>query len=340
MKHIRQSGLSLVELMIALALSALLIAGVIQIFNSNKTAFRVQDAFARVQENGRITSEVVSREIRSAAYLGCAKGLSFTNNVDVSKFSLTAVKQALAFDGGNMVEAFNDVSNTTGTDLANYGLVVGTASGNIVSGTDVLILRGAGPCEGGKVVSYNSGGGGTAQFKIEDATACGLSQNDIVLVTNCQNSEMFAISNNPLSGGTKDTIAHADNVNNSSKLSGNYSDDDSYLMKYRENIFYIGVGASGRNALFQMQFSGQKVETFELAEGVDDLQVLMGEDSDEDGTVNRYLEPGTTGLDNEKVVSVKTSFTLSSENSVDQGAGNQVVQTSLQSITTVRNRVK
>ena len=49
----RQSGLSLVELMIAITLSLLLIAGVLQIFLSSKQTYSTNNALSRVQESGR-----------------------------------------------------------------------------------------------------------------------------------------------------------------------------------------------------------------------------------------------------------------------------------------------
>ena len=49
-----QRGFTLVELMVALAVSLLLLAGVIQVYLSSKQAYRVQDNVARIQESGRL----------------------------------------------------------------------------------------------------------------------------------------------------------------------------------------------------------------------------------------------------------------------------------------------
>ncbi len=62
-----QRGLTLVELMVALALSLLLLAGTIQIFISSKQSYRVQDALSRLQENSRAAVDLLSRDIRAAA---------------------------------------------------------------------------------------------------------------------------------------------------------------------------------------------------------------------------------------------------------------------------------
>lgn len=63
-----QRGFSLVELMVALVVSLLLLAGVIQVYLSSKQAYRVQDNIARIQENGRLAIAFVSRYLRLAGY--------------------------------------------------------------------------------------------------------------------------------------------------------------------------------------------------------------------------------------------------------------------------------
>src|SRR3989338_2542920 len=130
----RQQGVTLVEMMIAFALSAILILGVVKIFESNKLAFNMQDGMARVQESGRIVSEFMSRDIRDAAFSGCGTGGSFSSIVDAADpvFPSGAVQQAIALFAGNQtIVAYNDITSiASGSVLANMGLAVGTATGN------------------------------------------------------------------------------------------------------------------------------------------------------------------------------------------------------------------
>lgn len=62
----RQSGLTLVELMIAVLLGSLLVAGAVQIFSSNTQAFRLQQVVSSVQESGRLAMEMVQADLRRA----------------------------------------------------------------------------------------------------------------------------------------------------------------------------------------------------------------------------------------------------------------------------------
>lgn len=71
----KQAGIGLVEIMVALVIGLVLMAGVFQIFQSNRTTYRVAEAMARVQENGRYAMMFLSRDLRMAGYSGCSKEL-------------------------------------------------------------------------------------------------------------------------------------------------------------------------------------------------------------------------------------------------------------------------
>lgn len=64
-------GLSLIELMIALALGVVLILGLSQVFGSVSASFGAAEGLARLQENARFAMEFLKRDLRMAAHLGC-----------------------------------------------------------------------------------------------------------------------------------------------------------------------------------------------------------------------------------------------------------------------------
>lgn len=61
-------GFSLIEAMIAITLSLLLLAGVLQIFLNNKNSYNLGSGFSQLQENGRFTTQYLSRTVRLAGY--------------------------------------------------------------------------------------------------------------------------------------------------------------------------------------------------------------------------------------------------------------------------------
>lgn len=64
----RQGGFTLVELMIALVIGLLLLAGVLQILLSNRASFDAQRATAHLQENARLAEFVLGHAIAHAGY--------------------------------------------------------------------------------------------------------------------------------------------------------------------------------------------------------------------------------------------------------------------------------
>jgi len=64
----RHAGMSLVELLVALAVAALLLAGLIKILTYTRQTFRLQSAQAHLMEDGRYAMEVLARELYQAGY--------------------------------------------------------------------------------------------------------------------------------------------------------------------------------------------------------------------------------------------------------------------------------
>jgi type IV pilus assembly protein PilW len=77
-----QTGLSLIEIMIALLIGAFLIGGVLQIFIDSKQTYRMQQNLSRLQENGRFAMDFLAQDIRMAGYWGCLRPSS--PNIDVA----------------------------------------------------------------------------------------------------------------------------------------------------------------------------------------------------------------------------------------------------------------
>ena len=64
----KQKGLSLIELMIAMALGLILIFGVMQIFLSSKQTYSVVVSQSQTQENARVVKHFLGRGLRHAGY--------------------------------------------------------------------------------------------------------------------------------------------------------------------------------------------------------------------------------------------------------------------------------
>lgn len=78
-----QTGLTLIEIMIALLIGAFLLGGVMQIFINSRQTYTMQDNLSKLQENGRFAMEFLAKDIRMAGYWGCLRPIAGAGNVDI-----------------------------------------------------------------------------------------------------------------------------------------------------------------------------------------------------------------------------------------------------------------
>lgn len=64
----RQSGLTLVEILVSISLGLLLLFGIGSIFVGSNQTYRVQEENARIQEAGRYALEIIGRNLRQAGF--------------------------------------------------------------------------------------------------------------------------------------------------------------------------------------------------------------------------------------------------------------------------------
>ncbi len=69
-KYLHQRGFSMVELMVAMAIGLFLIGALVQVVISGKKSFTAADHFSRLQENGRVTVSMLTRDLKRAGYMG------------------------------------------------------------------------------------------------------------------------------------------------------------------------------------------------------------------------------------------------------------------------------
>lgn len=73
--HARQRGFSIVELMVAMTLSLVLLAGVLSVLYSSRLTYMENERVARIQENARGAMEFLLRDLRTSGYRGCSQGI-------------------------------------------------------------------------------------------------------------------------------------------------------------------------------------------------------------------------------------------------------------------------
>lgn len=276
-----QSGMTLVELMVALAISLILIAGVIQLFVSSKQTYRVTENASLVQESGRFAMYFLTQDIRMGDYWGCrGSQITIDNNL-------------------NADANFDTFSNAV-TGVDNDATV-----NNIINGTDSITIKST---AGNNAYLLDIPASTSADLKVTDDSL--LQKFDIVLLSDCIDGDIFQITNDPSVGGAigRDNIVHNTGLGtpgNSEKELRKVYGANAQIFKLNFSTYSIQNGANGKPSLFR---SVNGVAAQELVENIENMQILYGEDTDSDGSPNYYKPAGSAGLNMLNVVAVRISI--------------------------------
>ena len=129
----RQTGVSMVELLIALTIGLVLSFGVVNLFLQSKTSFYQDEQTAQLQENGRWALRYVVRELSMGGFLG-----GILDGGAVTTISAVANDCAVGWanDTGAAFEHLDNVTDAQAT--AAYACL---GSGEVLPGTDMLAMR-------------------------------------------------------------------------------------------------------------------------------------------------------------------------------------------------------
>ena len=176
-----QAGFSLIELMIALILGLIVVAAAGGVFLSNKRVYNATETLGRIQENGRVAFELMSRDIREAGGNPCGSALQPVNILEGTN--------------DNFWDRFGE--GITGYDPGDALplTAIGTGTGQRVAGTDAVELHSA--LGGGvQVVEHD---GPSANLAV--TSVAGFVENDILLVCNISQSFIFQVTGFSAAGG-------------------------------------------------------------------------------------------------------------------------------------------
>ncbi|MFK7794224.1 MAG: PilW family protein [Gammaproteobacteria bacterium] len=185
-KHIL--GFGLIELLIAVALSTIVSIVVVQLFTQNKSSYLVQESATRLNENGRYAIQLLTNDIRSADFWGCRPSLEIDTQNDppwpgIDIYSNVANLPAIGIAGF--------ISGVTGIEGA-----VANGLGGYPTQPDTLVISGI---KRGRSFPLDIGieGGETAplQISLGNTLASGIQPNEIMLISDCQNAQIFQVTN-------------------------------------------------------------------------------------------------------------------------------------------------
>ena len=335
----KQRGVTLVELMIAMVISLLVLLGVATVYSSSKRSYKVQEEMARLQENARYAFASMTGDITEAGFAGCNPKLqSILNTTNNAIFDFMAGIDGWEYTGTSTAPGQDytitsltstgsagdwtsyDWGNGAGTDLA------AVLVGNVLQGNDVLVIK--------KNILRDDIGlqqNPVTSAAIPTDVATGIPQCAVVTVTDCQRGVVFQKGNNASASSlTRATgTCSPGNINPSNpwpfEVTSNFK-----TMEAKSYAYFVGPGASGEPSLFRADYSAGtgSIITEELVEGVENMQVLYGEDLTPNDNIfqpTRYVTADNI-TDPDNVMSVRVSLLVRTPQELNRPQGTKTVR--------------
>lgn len=312
-KQPNQLGLSLVELLIALALGLILTLGVTQIFLSTKQTSRLTDGLSTVQENIRFAIDYLQRNTRMAGHAGCLIGSpnnllnTSSKNYDPNVYDGPPIMgwDAKGTGLGDTYTITTFVPATTPSVVNGAGDTVPTAlAGKVVPGTDFFVVSGSEYID----TSIVSASGGKV---VHNTTAGDLVQGAIVIIVagDCSAADKFQKTDTSTTTVTMGVGSKPGN--NGTNFTQTY-DSSASLYVYKSTAYYIGVDNSSGTAVpalysLRLDAAGSLSGATELVAGIENMQVLYGVQTGSKRIADKYVTAANV-TDWSQVVSVRIAL--------------------------------
>ncbi len=285
----RQRGVTLVELMVALALGLLITVAMLKVYVDASGLYRFNEGLARVQENGRFALEFIRRDARVAGFWGCYSDAPPTNQISATS------------------DAWLDVD---------AGHIAGTNDDGLNSADSITFRSATGS---GALVTVDMSGTDD-NITVDSALVTGKA----ALISDCEKGDLFQVTENDGA-----VLKHGADANISANLNVAYA-AGARVYEAQQITYCVadgtGTDESGKPIPSLRRAYGKDsandCETGdELLEGIENMQILYGEDTDADsegangdGTANRYVAIDTADLNPDRIVSVRLSLLVRSIN--------------------------
>lgn len=322
----RMRGLTLIELMIALVITSLILLALTRVFVSTRLTYQTDEGLARLQENARFAIQFLTHDLRMTGNAGCMgepridpdQPVIISHlNAPATPFGGTGTPDAFTIRGFDAVGPIPGVPfplpplyPPAAVSSTNPGLDADLAPWGAVGGSDVLVLR------------FQHGDAAPVDPTLTDPNQVAvirphnIQANQVVMVSDCSQAYIFQVTG-VMNAGAVDLLAHANagSPGNSCAIWGSCpgsargpsrcamaQGEQSYLLcpgaqvaQYRTVTYFIGSGGGGTPAarvpaLYRAVFDESGVaQAEELVEGVENMQITYGQDTDGDFVADWYL---------------------------------------------------
>jgi type IV pilus assembly protein PilW len=283
--------------MIALVIGLLATGAMLKVYVDGSRLYRFNEGLARIQENGRFATEFIRRDARMAGFWGCTHEATLTNRIDPN----VVVPKYPDFE----------LSGITGT------------SGSESNDPDTITFAGAGRSVGKLKIDMPLANSKGKWFRVISTEK--INEDNALLISDCDMTDIFYVTR---AGASKHQrkLWHDVPENTGNFLSKAYA-AGSTLYRVQQTTFCIVESAENPPQYSLGRLVNEPApkncedDGDELVEGIENMQVWFGEDTDADsegaggdGTANRYVPANTSDLNMDRVVSVRISLLAVSPN--------------------------
>jgi type IV pilus assembly protein PilW len=307
-----QRGVSIIELLVGLAISLVLAAGIYQVFVGSTTSYSLNRDLSRLQENGRFAMYVLRGEVRGAGYLGCMQDpgtlKNTLNNPGDFVFDFGNAVYGLEAVGDDWQENGGVNVDPTSTGTSNLGL------SDPVPGSDILVIRGINPEVNIELTASRPNPSADLQMTSGQAGNLASGGGDILLVTDCEAAAVFQTTNYTNANGNTTHNTGSGTPGNATLDLGHSFGAGAQVFIPRTVAYYVRDNG-GRLGLYRKinQATAQ-----EIVEGVENMQVFYGEDTSGDRAADSYVAANAVS-DWGNVVSVRIRLLMRTADEILRG---------------------
>ena len=322
---IKHRGVSLVELLIAMTLGLLLLAGMIAVFSGNQRSSELNTAMANIQENARFALSALGKDIRMAGYQGCLDSRR-------GRMTVKATVAPIPVDGvlPNGQPNFNsNLSAATGSVVQPNGDWWPPIPGGFqppavnpaIPGTHALAVQYGNSNQSALVGPVQTGGIPDLAGPANTVGNLALAVGDLALISNCESVDLFTVTAANLFGTNGQSLGHAAPQNRDGNFTSRYGVPRNIrhtkVMRFESRVYYVGdTGLVNENgdqirALYMQSYpyNDPNNPPSELVQGVENMRLAFGIRNND---TLRYVRADDPAFDPEEVEAIQVGLIMSS----------------------------
>lgn len=272
-----QRGFTVVEIMVAMAIGLVVAAVVVTMFAASSRSYRVTDAMGDLQQAGRIAMSTLQRDAHRVGFRGCNSN-NVRNSAPIANVQTTPTEYLNDFTTG--VQGYDAAEGGWSPALP---AAIAAPGDPVAAGptplTDALVMR----VVTGTPVALSANMASMTE-EIPVMSVAGFAAGSRAIVSDCVRATVFQVT-----GVGAGTLQHASGAGTNTTASVQRAFGiDASVMGYETHAYFVGPSlrdAVNERSLWVRVDGNPPVE---VAENVQDLHLLYGEDTDGDYVPNLF----------------------------------------------------